>query len=49
MGIGDNCYLNFVPFTMDDFEPYLYIYYLNRLNLYPRIQMKLKSRIVDPV
>ena len=32
LGMGDTCYPNFVPFTMDEFERHLYIYYFNGLN-----------------
>ena len=32
MRMGDTCYPNFVPFTMDEFERNLYLYYFNGLN-----------------
>ena len=47
MGMGDTCYTNFVPSTMDEFESRLYIYYFSGLNQYLNIQMKFKSISVD--
>ena len=47
--MGDTCYPNFVPFTMDEFERHLYLYHFNGLNLSPRIHMNIKSTIADPV
>ena len=49
MGVGDTCYSNFVPFTMDEFERHLYIYYSNVLSPFPRTHMKFKSSSVDTV
>ena len=49
MGMGDTCYPNFLPFTMDEFERHLYIYYFNGLNPSPRIHMKFISRSAYPV
>ena len=43
MGMGDNCYTIFVPFTMDAFERHAYMYYFNGLNPYLRIEMNFKS------
>ena len=48
MGMGDTCYTNFVPSTMDEFERNLYLYYLNGLKTPPRIEMNFKSRSADP-
>ena len=48
-GWVDTCYPNLVPFTMDDFEHHLYLYYCNGLNASPMIQMNFKSRRADPV
>ena len=47
--MGDTCYPNFVPFTMDEFERHLYMYYINGLNPYPGIGTKFKCRSADPV
>ena len=49
MSMGDTCYPNSVPFTMDEFERHLYLFYHNSLNLLPRIHMNFKSSSVDPV
>ena len=45
----DTCHPNFVPFTMDEFECHLYLYYCNSLKPSPRIQMNFKSSSADPV
>ena len=47
--MGDTCYPNFMPFTMDEFERHLYMYYINGLNPYPGIGTKFKSRSADTV
>ena len=49
MRMGDTRYPNFVPFTMDEFERHLYLYYLNSINPLPRIHMNFNSSSVDPV
>ena len=49
LGMGDTCYPNFVPFTMDEFERHLYMYYITGLNPYPGIGTQFKSRSADPV
>ena len=47
--MGDNCYLNFVQFAMDDFERHFYLYYFNDLNQSPRIHTKFKYSSADTV
>ena len=49
LGMGDTGYPNFLPFTMDEFERHLYMYYINGLNPYPGIGTKFKCRSADPV
>ena len=49
LGMGDTCYPHFVPFTMDDFERNLYLYYFNGIKQFPSIEMKFKSRSADNV
>ena len=46
--MDDNCYPNFVPFTMDKSERNLYLYYFNGLNPSPRIYMKFNPISADP-
>ena len=49
MRMGDTCYPKFVPFALDEFELHLHFYYFNGLSPSLRIQVKFKSRSVDPV
>ena len=49
LGMGDTCYDNFVPFTMDEFERHLYLYYWNGLNPSPRIDTKFNPISAGPV
>ena len=49
MGLGDNCYPNFVPIMMDKFEHHLYLSYFNSFNPSLTIEMKFKYSSVYPV
>ena len=47
--MGYNWYTNFVPFTMDEFEQHLYLYYSNDITPSSRRAMKCNPRSADPV
>ena len=49
LGMGDTNFPNFVLFTIDEFERNLYLFYLNGMNTYPRIEMKFNTSSADPV
>ena len=45
--MGDTFYLNCFPFTMDDFDWHVYIYYFNGINTSPGIQINFNSNSYD--
>ena len=47
--MGNTCYTNFLPFTIDDFERHLYVYYFNGIKQYPRIEKNFKFSSDGPV
>ena len=47
--MGYNWYTNFVPFTMDEFEQHLYLYYLNNISQSSRRAMEYNPISADSV
>ena len=42
-------YRDFVPFSTEEWEKYLYLFFFNGLNPSPQVEMKLKTEQQDPV